>query len=156
MNAAGKRQAIKFATIDSTLALLFALFINAAILIVSAATFYTRGRNDIAELQDAYKLLSPMLGFTGVSSQTLGDTRIADLELQQVTPTTDTFSWTDGTPDSSQQNNATGLRTIGNPERRTVIAQAFSPLKAARRWVRPPPERRFRAGRRYSCRAAST
>src|SRR5213082_395348 len=68
LTAAGKRQAIKFATIDSTLALLFALFINAAILIVSAATFYTRGRNDIAEIQDAYQLLSPMLGVTGAST----------------------------------------------------------------------------------------
>src|SRR5204862_1202488 len=61
LNAAGKREAIKFATIDSTLALMFALFINAAILIVAAATFYTRGRNDIAEIQDAYKLLTPLL-----------------------------------------------------------------------------------------------
>src|SRR5438105_4828029 len=50
------------------LALMFALFINAAILIVSAATFYTRGRNDIAEIQDAYKLLSPLLGVTGAST----------------------------------------------------------------------------------------
>jgi manganese transport protein len=58
----GKREAIKFATIDSTTALMFALFINAAILIVSAATFHTRGQNDIAEIQDAYKLLSPTLG----------------------------------------------------------------------------------------------
>jgi manganese transport protein len=58
----GKREAIKFATIDSTTALMFALFINAAILIVSAATFNTRGQNDIAEIQDAYKLLSPTLG----------------------------------------------------------------------------------------------
>ncbi len=47
---------------------MFALFINAAILIVSAATFYTRGRNDVAEIQDAYKLLSPMLGVTGAST----------------------------------------------------------------------------------------
>ena len=68
LNTAGKRQAIKFATIDSTLALMFALFINAAILIVSAATFYTRGRNDIAEIQEAYKLLSPLLGVTGAST----------------------------------------------------------------------------------------
>jgi manganese transport protein len=68
LNVAGKRQAIKFATIDSTLALMFALFINAAILIVSAATFYTRGRNDIAEIQEAYKLLSPLLGVTGAST----------------------------------------------------------------------------------------
>jgi manganese transport protein len=68
LNSSGKRQAIKFATIDSTLALMFALFINAAILIVSAATFYSRGRNDIAEIQDAYKLLSPMLGVAGAST----------------------------------------------------------------------------------------
>ena len=59
---AGKREAIKFATIDSTVALMFALFINAAILIVSAATFYTRGKTDVAEISDAYQLLSPMLG----------------------------------------------------------------------------------------------
>ena len=68
LTSAGKREAIKFATIDSTLALMFALFINAAILIVSAATFYTRGRNDVAEIQDAYKLLSPLLGMTGAST----------------------------------------------------------------------------------------
>jgi manganese transport protein len=65
--AAGKREAIKFATIDSTMALMFALFINAAILIVSAATFHTRGQNDVAEIQDAYQLLSPTLGI-GVAS----------------------------------------------------------------------------------------
>jgi len=68
LNPHGKREAIKFATIDSTFALMFALFINAAILIVSAATFYSRGRNDIAEIGDAYKLLTPLLGVTGASS----------------------------------------------------------------------------------------
>src|SRR6266513_171939 len=68
LNSAGKREAIKFATIDSTVALMFALFINAAILIVAAATFYTRGRNDVAEIQDAYKLLTPLLGVTGASA----------------------------------------------------------------------------------------
>lgn len=61
-NATGKADAIKFATIDSTVALMFALFINGSILIVSAATFYTRGRHDVAEIQDAFQLLSPMLG----------------------------------------------------------------------------------------------
>jgi len=66
-SAAGKTEAIKFATIDSTVALMFALFINAAILIVAAATFHTQGRHDVAEIQDAYKLLSPMLG-VGVAS----------------------------------------------------------------------------------------
>ncbi|MBN8216823.1 MAG: Nramp family divalent metal transporter [Spirochaetes bacterium] len=64
---AGKREAIKFATLDSTIALMFALFINAAILIVSAATFHTRGHTEVAEIQEAYKLLSPTLG-VGVAS----------------------------------------------------------------------------------------
>ncbi len=63
-NASGKAEAIKFATLDSTLALMFALFINAAILIVSAATFHAHGQHDVAEIQDAYKLLSPTLGVT--------------------------------------------------------------------------------------------
>jgi manganese transport protein len=66
-NTEGKAEAVKFATLDSTVALTFALFINAAILIVSAATFHTRGQNDVAEIQDAYKLLSPTLGITGAS-----------------------------------------------------------------------------------------
>jgi manganese transport protein len=60
--APGKTEAIKFATIDSSVALMFALFINAAILVVAAATFHKHGRHDVAEIQDAYKLLSPMLG----------------------------------------------------------------------------------------------
>src|SRR5437899_1143676 len=66
-NAEGKAEAIKFATLDSTVALMFALFINAAILIVAAATFHTRGQNDVAEIQDAFKLLSPTLGVTFAS-----------------------------------------------------------------------------------------
>src|SRR6266403_2759158 len=61
-SSAGKSEAIKFATIDSSVALMFALFINAAILIVAAATFHTRGQHDVAQIQDAYKLLSPTLG----------------------------------------------------------------------------------------------
>ena len=63
----GKREAIKFATIDSTVALMFALFINAAILILSAAAFHWSGHQDVAAIQDAYKLLSPTLG-VGVAS----------------------------------------------------------------------------------------
>jgi manganese transport protein len=61
-NAEGKAEAIKFATLDSTLALTFALFINAAILVMAAATFHSRGQHDVAEIQDAYKLLSGTLG----------------------------------------------------------------------------------------------
>jgi manganese transport protein len=60
--SAGKKEAVKFAFIDSTLALSFALFINAAILIVAAATFHTSGHHEVAEIQDAYKLLTPLLG----------------------------------------------------------------------------------------------
>src|SRR5256714_7555247 len=58
----GKREAVRFAFIDSTIALSFALFINAAILIIAAATFHTRGHSGVAEIQDAYKLLTPLLG----------------------------------------------------------------------------------------------
>jgi manganese transport protein len=64
----GKREAIRYSTIDSTVALTIALFVNAAILIVSAATFYRSGHHEIAEIQDAYKLLTPLLGVTGAST----------------------------------------------------------------------------------------
>jgi manganese transport protein len=67
-NARGKREAIRFGTIDSTIALTIALLVNAAILIVSAATFYSRGYNQVAEIQDAYKLLSPLLGVGAASA----------------------------------------------------------------------------------------
>jgi manganese transport protein len=59
---AGKREAVRFAFIDSTIALTFALFINAAILIIAAATFHTTGYTGVAEIQDAFKLLTPLLG----------------------------------------------------------------------------------------------
>jgi len=64
---AGKADAIKHATIDSTVALGLAFFINAAILVVAAAAFHTAGRTDVAEIQEAYKLLTPMLGVAGAS-----------------------------------------------------------------------------------------
>lgn len=60
----GKRSAIRYATMDSTIALLFALFINAAILILSSATFHEAGMTEVAELGDAYNLLTPVLGTT--------------------------------------------------------------------------------------------
>ena len=59
---AGRAQAVRYASVDSTAALFFAFFINAAILILSAATFHGRGMNGVAEIQDAYRLLSPTLG----------------------------------------------------------------------------------------------
>ncbi|MED5020771.1 Nramp family divalent metal transporter [Paenibacillus chibensis] len=64
---AGKRSAIRFATIDSTVALTIALFVNAAILILAASAFYSTGHTEVAEIQDAYHLLTPLLG-TGMAS----------------------------------------------------------------------------------------
>jgi manganese transport protein len=57
-----KREAIRFATIDSTVALILALFVNSAILILSAAVFNVGGKTEVAELQEAYRLLAPMVG----------------------------------------------------------------------------------------------
>ena len=58
----GKKVAIRYATTDSTIALLFAFFINAAILILAAATFHKTGHQDVAGIEDAYELLTPVLG----------------------------------------------------------------------------------------------
>jgi manganese transport protein len=63
----GKHEAVRYAFIDSTIALTIALFINAAILIVAAATFHFSGFTGVAEIQDAYKLLTPLLGVAGAS-----------------------------------------------------------------------------------------
>lgn len=63
-----KREAIKFGTIDSSVALSIALFINSAILILAAATFHFSGHQEVAEIQDAYKLLSPLLGAAPASA----------------------------------------------------------------------------------------
>ena len=57
-----KRQALKFATLDSTIALMFALFINASILILAAASFHATGRTEVVELGDAHQLIGPLLG----------------------------------------------------------------------------------------------
>src|SRR5262245_7986533 len=64
----GKQEAIRFATIDSSVALMSALFINAAILIMAAATFHGTGYDTVADISDAYKLLSPRLGTTLAST----------------------------------------------------------------------------------------
>jgi len=63
----GKREAIRYATIDSSVALMSALFINAAILVMSAAVFHGTGHEDVADISDAYQLLSPLLGTTMAS-----------------------------------------------------------------------------------------
>jgi manganese transport protein len=62
-----KSEAIRFATIDSSAALMFALFINAAILVMAAATFHGTGHDNVADISDAYQLLSRLLG-TGAAS----------------------------------------------------------------------------------------
>lgn len=64
----GRREAVLFATIDSTVALSLALFVNAAILILAAAAFHTTGQTEVAEIQDAYKLLAPTLGAAAAST----------------------------------------------------------------------------------------
>lgn len=64
----GKKEAIRFASIDSNVALILAMFINAAILILAAATFHHSGHTEVAEIQDAYQLLTPILGVTGAST----------------------------------------------------------------------------------------
>jgi manganese transport protein len=64
----GKREAIFMANIDSALALTLALFVNAAILVVAAAVFFRSGHYEVAAIQDAYKMLSPLLGATGAST----------------------------------------------------------------------------------------
>lgn len=60
----GKKEALKFASIDSSLSLMLAFIINAAILIIAASTFHTTGNQDVADINDAYMLLSPLLGTT--------------------------------------------------------------------------------------------
>ncbi|GAB2581788.1 Nramp family divalent metal transporter [Spirosoma areae] len=59
---AGRKSAIKFATIDSTVSLFLAFFINAAILILAAAAFHFSGNQHVADISDAYHLLDPILG----------------------------------------------------------------------------------------------
>ncbi|HEU5351479.1 MAG TPA: Nramp family divalent metal transporter [Terracidiphilus sp.] len=66
--AKGKREAIHMANMDSALALTLALFVNAAILIVAAAVFHRSGHYDVAAIEDAYKLLSPLVGVAGAST----------------------------------------------------------------------------------------
>ncbi len=64
---AGRRQAIRWATMDSTIALMLALFVNASILVVAATVFHGNGRTEVAEIGEAFELLSPLLG-VGIAS----------------------------------------------------------------------------------------
>ena len=63
-NDEGKRAAIGFATLDSTIALMLALFVNGAILVLAATVFHKTGRTDVVEIEQAYELLAPALGMS--------------------------------------------------------------------------------------------
>jgi manganese transport protein len=83
---AGKREAIRFATLDSTIALTLALFINGSILILAAATFHQAGRTDVAQIQEAYQLLTPMLG-AGAASMLFAIALLASGQNSTITAT---------------------------------------------------------------------
>ena len=83
---AGRREAIRYATLDSTVALMLALFINSAILILAASTFHVAGRTDVAEIGDAYQLLTPMLG-AGIASTLFAVALLASGQNSTITAT---------------------------------------------------------------------
>jgi manganese transport protein len=83
---AGKRDAVRHATIDSTVALTLALFINASILILAAAAFHVNGRTDVADIDQAYQLLSPTLG-AGAASVVFAVALLASGQNSTVTGT---------------------------------------------------------------------
>jgi NRAMP (natural resistance-associated macrophage protein)-like metal ion transporter len=83
---AGKREAIRFASIDSVIALSFALLVNASILILAASTFHSRGHTDVSEIGEAYRLLAPMLG-AGAASILFGVALLASGQNSTVTGT---------------------------------------------------------------------
>lgn len=85
-NDAGKKEALKFTSIDSTASLLLAFFINAAILIVAAASFHGTPYSDIATINDAYKMLAPLLG-SGVASIAFGVALLASGQNSTLTGT---------------------------------------------------------------------
>ena len=82
----GKDEAIRLAALDSSIALAFAFFINAAILMLAAAAFHVAGRTDVAEIGQAHQLLSPMLG-VGAASAVFGIALLASGQNSTVTGT---------------------------------------------------------------------
>lgn len=81
-----KREAIRYASIDTVIALSFAFFINAAIVILAASVFYANGKTDVAEIQDAYQLLTPMLG-AGLASTLFAIALLASGQNATITAT---------------------------------------------------------------------
>ncbi len=82
----GRRDAIRWATTDSTIALMLALVVNAAILVLAAATFHRSGHSDVAEIGEAFELLSPLLGL-GIASTLFGVALLASGINSTVTAT---------------------------------------------------------------------
>ncbi|MBP7252409.1 MAG: Nramp family divalent metal transporter [Alphaproteobacteria bacterium] len=83
---AGRHEALRFARIDTVLALTFAFFVNAAILIVAASVFHAQGRQDVASIETAYELLTPMLG-AGAASTVFALALLASGQNSAVTAT---------------------------------------------------------------------
>ena len=84
--SAGKREAIRFGTLDSTISLTLALFVNAAILILAAAAFHRSGHHEVASLDEAYRLLTPLLGTT-IASVLFGVALLASGQNSTITGT---------------------------------------------------------------------
>jgi manganese transport protein len=82
----GKREAVLFATIDSTIALMLAMFVNGAILILAASSFHVAGMTGVAEIQDAHRLLAPMLG-AGIASTLFAVALLASGQNSTITAT---------------------------------------------------------------------
>lgn len=82
----GRREALRFARIDTVIALTFAFFVNAAILIVAASVFHAQGRQDVASIETAYDLLTPMLG-AGAASTVFALALLASGQNSAVTAT---------------------------------------------------------------------
>lgn len=82
----GKRNALKFATVDIVIALAFAFLVNAAILVTAASVFHRSGHYDVVEIQDAYHLLTPLMG-TGIASLLFGVALLASGQSSTLTAT---------------------------------------------------------------------
>ncbi|RYM07920.1 Nramp family divalent metal transporter [Sphingobium cupriresistens] len=82
----GKREAVLFATVDSTIALMLAMFVNGAILILAASSFHVAGMTGVAEIQDAHRLLAPMLG-AGIASTLFAVALLASGQNSTITAT---------------------------------------------------------------------
>ena len=125
-SAGGKKEAVRYAFIDSTIALSFALFINAAILITAAATFHRTGNTQVGEIQDAYELLSPLLG-VGAASTVFALALLASGQNSTITGTL------------AGQIVMEGFLTPARPARRRSRAIAIGPLPSSHLFEKAGP-----------------